>query len=227
MMQISCLTFAPAFLAAGIYFNLSRIVVVFGTQNSRIPPPWYPRIFITCDVISLVLQAAGGAMASVAEDKAGSDRGKNIMIAGLVFQVVTMTAFITLAVDFTIRTWGRIRVLGDAALEFRYSSLRTSFRFRAFLCALALATLLIFTRCVYRVAELSEGWDGPLMSNEALFIVLEGVVIIASVILLNVFNPGYCFKEGYEKGGYLLQTKTPSLGTGGSGEYAPVREHDI
>ena len=219
MLQICCLTFAPAFLAAGIYFNLSRIVVVFGTQNSRIPPQWYPRIFITCDVISLILQAVGGAMASVADDQAGADQGKDIMIAGLVFQVITMTAYISLTADFAIRTWRRMRVLGDAALELRYSSLRTSFRFRAFLCALALATLLIFTRCVYRVAELSEGWDGPLMSNEPLFIVLEGVVIVVSVIVLNIFNPGYCFKEGYEKGEYLLQAKTP-------GEHTPMREHD-
>jgi hypothetical protein len=52
---------------------------------------------------------------------------------------------------------------------------------------------------VYRVAELSEGWDGPLMHNESLFIGLEGVVVAVAVVLLNAFNPCYCFKEGYDK----------------------------
>lgn len=216
MLQISCLTFAPAFLAAGIYFTLSRIVVTFGSKNSRIPPQWYPRIFITCDVISLVLQAAGGALASTAEDTAGANLGRDVMIAGLVFQVVTMTSFILLAVDFAFRTWRRTQDLGEAALEPRHSALRTSSRFRAFLIALAAATLLIFLRCVYRVAELSEGWHGPLMSNEPLFIALEGAVIVASVALLIVFNPGHCFKEGYEKANIAMAKTMGSESAAGS-----------
>jgi hypothetical protein len=42
-MQISCLAFGPAFLAAGVYLCLRRIVFVFGSENSRIPPQWYTR----------------------------------------------------------------------------------------------------------------------------------------------------------------------------------------
>jgi fumarate reductase subunit C len=44
MMQISCLTIAPAFLAAGVYFCLRSIVMAFGAENSRISPALYPRI---------------------------------------------------------------------------------------------------------------------------------------------------------------------------------------
>lgn len=199
MMQIACLTFAPAFLAAGIYFTLSRIVVTFGRDNSRLAPLWYPRIFIPCDVLSLLFQAVGGGIAAAAETEAASDLGTNIMIVGLVLQVVTLTIFISLAADFSIRTWRRIRVMGDAALDPRFATLRTSGPFRSFLVALAVATLCIYTRCVYRIAELSDGWDGPLMSNQGLFIGLEGVLIAASVVLLLVLSPCYCFKEGYDK----------------------------
>lgn len=39
-LQIVLLTFAPAFLAAGIYFNLKHIVIVFGAEISRIRPAW-------------------------------------------------------------------------------------------------------------------------------------------------------------------------------------------
>jgi len=60
-----CLTIAPAFLAAGIYLCLKHIVDTFGRENSRISPRSYPRIFIACDFLSLVLQAAGGGIASV------------------------------------------------------------------------------------------------------------------------------------------------------------------
>jgi len=42
--QICTLTIGPAFLAAGIYLCLRRIVYAFGPENSRIRPEYYTRI---------------------------------------------------------------------------------------------------------------------------------------------------------------------------------------
>lgn len=44
LMQIVCLTIAPAFMAAGLYLCLRRIVYAFGPDNSRISPEAYTRI---------------------------------------------------------------------------------------------------------------------------------------------------------------------------------------
>lgn len=44
LMQICCLTIGPAFMAAGIYLCLRRIVSAFGPENSRLPPEYYTRI---------------------------------------------------------------------------------------------------------------------------------------------------------------------------------------
>ena len=44
LMQICCLTIAPAFMAAGIYLCLRRIVYAFGPENSRLKPEWYTRL---------------------------------------------------------------------------------------------------------------------------------------------------------------------------------------
>jgi hypothetical protein len=44
LMQIVCLTIAPAFMAGGIYLCLRRIVYAFGPENSRISPEGYTRI---------------------------------------------------------------------------------------------------------------------------------------------------------------------------------------
>lgn len=44
LMQICCLTIGPAFMAAGLYLCLRRIVTAFGPENSRIPPEYYTRI---------------------------------------------------------------------------------------------------------------------------------------------------------------------------------------
>ncbi|KZF23050.1 parasitic phase-specific protein PSP-1 [Xylona heveae TC161] len=199
LMQIVCLTIAPAFLAAGIYLCLSRIVHIFGAENSRLKPRSYPRIFIPCDVISLVLQAIGGGTASSESHQHKSTKtGDHIMLAGLAFQVFTLALFIVLCTDFAIRTLGRMRRLGSAeALDPTHARLRGSWKFRGFLVALALSTLCIFIRSIYRVAELAEGWEGALIKNQNLFIGFEGAIISLAVLVLNVFHPGYCFSEGY------------------------------
>jgi hypothetical protein len=44
LIQICCLTIGPAFMAAGIYLCLRRIVSAFGAENSRLPPEYYTRI---------------------------------------------------------------------------------------------------------------------------------------------------------------------------------------
>jgi hypothetical protein len=49
LMQIVCLTIAPAFMAGGIYLCLRRIVYAFGPENSRIAPESYTR-FVSCRV---------------------------------------------------------------------------------------------------------------------------------------------------------------------------------
>ncbi|CAJ2511224.1 Uu.00g068490.m01.CDS01 [Anthostomella pinea] len=198
LMQICCLTIAPAFLAAGIYFCIRKIVAAFGPENSRIPPQFYTRIFIPCDLISLILQAAGGALASIASHTHGSTTlGDNIMIAGLAFQVFTLLVFMILCVDFGINTLRRTRALGAAALDQDAAivAIRRSRMFKGFLVALALSTICIFWRSVYRVAELSNGWTGPLMKRQDLFIGFEGVMITVAVLVLNVFHPSLCFRD--------------------------------
>ncbi|KAL8795517.1 MAG: hypothetical protein Q9182_007520 [Xanthomendoza sp. 2 TL-2023] len=198
-------------MAAGIYLTLSRIVVTFGPENSRIKPLSYPRFFIPCDVLSLVLQALGGGMASAAShSNKNPENGNHIMVAGLAFQVFTLLVFMLLCADFAVRTVLRMNRLGEAALDSTHASLRRSMKFRVFLVALTLSTICIFVRSVFRVVELGEGWDGALIKNQTLFIVLEGVMVIIAVLVLNIFHPGLCFREGYIKKG-----KTERQGGGG------------
>ncbi|KAI5464091.1 RTA1 like protein-domain-containing protein [Mariannaea sp. PMI_226] len=197
LMQICCLTIGPAFMAAGVYLCLRRIVAAFGPENSRLPPEYYTRIFIPCDVISLVLQALGGGMASVAShNRKDPATGSNIMIAGLSFQVATIFIFILCSLDFAFRTVRRHRALGEAALDQRpeIAKVRNSRRFKLFLAALSLAACMILWRSAFRVAELSEGWTGPVMGDQGMFVGFEGVLIVVAVWVLNIFHPAFCMK---------------------------------
>ncbi|KAJ8096426.1 RTA1 like protein-domain-containing protein [Lipomyces tetrasporus] len=206
LMQICCLTIGPAFISAGTYLCLRRIVYTFGPTNSRLAPEWYTRVFIPCDVISLVLQAVGGALASIASQNNDSvDLGDNIMIAGLAFQVFTLLVFISCGVDFGIRSYRRYSQLGEEAFDQSSAArnIRGSVLFKGFIAALSLSTICIFWRSVYRVAELSDGWTGPLMQRQGLFIGFEGVMVIVATVVLNIFHPSVCIKEMMEGAGGL------------------------
>jgi hypothetical protein len=65
--------------------------------------------------------------------------------------------------------------------------------FRCFIFAIIVGFLGIFIRCIYRIPELTGGWGSELMRDETDFIVLEGVMIVMSVLVLTVFHPGLCF----------------------------------
>jgi hypothetical protein len=153
------------------------------------------------------------------------------MLAGLAVQVVTLAIFIALSADFAVKTWKRVNALGKAqALDPHHARLRASLRFRGFLVALAFATLCIFTRSVYRVAELSEGWTGHLISTQRYFIGLEGAIVAAGVLSLNGFHPGFCFQEGYEQRKWFGKRAKDANGSTGSTpsveEPRPARSDD-
>ena len=175
-------------------------------KNSRIEPHTYTRFFIPCDVLSLILQALGGGMASIAShENRSSATGDHIMVAGLVLQSLTLAIFIVciflqlcfelvlnrmqgISIDFAIRT-----VRHPDELNPKFFGLRASQRFRGCLAAISFATICIFIRSVYRVAELSEGWRGHLIRQQWLFVGLEGVMVAAAVLALNAFTPAFCF----------------------------------
>ncbi|KAH5420885.1 hypothetical protein HBI25_186610 [Parastagonospora nodorum] len=189
IIQICCLIISPTFVSAGIYLTLKHIVINFGERWSRLPPVWYTRIFITGDIFSLVLQGAGGGLASTADSGSDlQDVGTNLMIAGVIFQVVILAFFGYFLTEYVVRTYRRRNQLSDESMALFHKK-----SFRCFMGAIVVAYFCILVRCVYRIPELTGGWRSELMRNEPEFIVLEGVMIVIAVAVLTVFHPGYCF----------------------------------
>jgi len=69
LMYLIDLTIGPTLIAAGIYLCMARIVVVYdggATDVARWKPRSYTLVFLGWDFMSLLLQAIGGAIASLA-----------------------------------------------------------------------------------------------------------------------------------------------------------------
>ncbi|KAK9329094.1 RTA1 like protein-domain-containing protein, partial [Lipomyces starkeyi] len=99
-MYLVCLTIAPASLGAAVYICLSRIVVVYGEKLSRFKPRTYTLVFVVCDVTSLLLQ---GTTYREGSGSSSGMTGKNLMLAGLIFQVVATLLFMTACAEFAWR----------------------------------------------------------------------------------------------------------------------------
>lgn len=63
---------------------------------------------------------------------------------------------------------------------------------KAFLMAFVTATVLVYLRTCFRLAETALGLDSYLFRNEHYFAALEFVPIIVAVFLFNVWHPGRC-----------------------------------
>jgi RTA1 like protein len=194
-------TIGPAFFSASIYLCLARIIPVYGSNLMPLSPRTITVAFVCCDVVSLLLQAIGGAMTAIADTDSSMQTGINIMIAGLASQVASMTVFVYLCLHFAWNLRQNPSRRNPSGID-----LRGSRRFRIFLyceflppllsfpanhaLAIAIATVTILIRCCFRVAELHEGYTGSIANDEILYMVLEGAMMIIAVGALTIGHPG-------------------------------------
>ena len=161
---------------------LGRLIVTLGRQTSPISPNMYLYIFCTVDVISLVIQAVGGGMASVAFQQTppgNTDLGTRIMVAGVLFQ---LAAIIVFSILFTWVILKGLKSRGEVLRELKV---------RLVLGATVLSVMSLVARAVYRTIELLQGWEGYLITTEKYFFALDGAMMVLAVVVFNVARPGW------------------------------------
>lgn len=172
---------APVFFTGGIYVLLGRLIGLFGRETSMLSAKQYLWIFCSSDVLSLIIQAAGGGIAS-SESNKGKDTtpGTHIMIGGIIIQLVSVIVFIFFAINFLLR----VHRLG-------YGNIIMRSYLKHLVGAMWVSIIAVFIRSIYRVIELSQGWTGYVITHEVYFIVLDGVMMVIAVGIFNIFHPGW------------------------------------
>ncbi|KAK4609609.1 Efflux pump himE [Fulvia fulva] len=221
MLYLVGLTIAPVFITAAIYLCLSRIIGLYGQHLSFLKPRTLALTFMASDFLSLVLQAVGGVMAKAAtSDLRDPQPGTNAMIAGLLLQAISLGFFAGVWIIFMLRVRSGIPDQTAGKRKVRERAF-----FPAFMIGLALATVVIEIRSIYRVAELWGGFSGKLWNDEVDFMVLDGVMMAIAVVLLTLFHPGIAFAGQWNSSDWSLRggdhdDKSPRYGLG------PEREMD-
>jgi hypothetical protein len=125
-------------MAASIYMILGRIIqLTDGEQHSLINQRWLTKIFVTGDVVAVLLQPTGGALLAMANPTNNFSKvGEEIIIVGLFVQLVMFGFFVAAAAVFHRRM----------ALVQTASAARPEVRWPKYLLTLYLTSVLIWVR---------------------------------------------------------------------------------
>lgn len=166
VIQNLMLVLGPTVVAAAISVTFKHLVIWYGARWSLIRPKLYPWVFVGTDVVSLLIQMAGGGVAAMATgdaDPTMMDIGNNLMLAGVAFQLGNMIFCGGLILTYAWRRrqnktkQARLRDEssdgsdgGETAARYATSDEAARLRTKRFVWALVAAYLAIIFRCIYR-----------------------------------------------------------------------------
>jgi hypothetical protein len=138
---------APSVFAASIYMCLGRLIqITEGEKHSLIRARWLTKIFVLGDVISFLLQGAGGGIMASGTISA-VHLGENVIIGGLVVQILFFSCFVVVA---GIWHWRILRAPTGKSME-------TEGLWKRSIYSLYAGSVLIWIRCVFRLIEYAQG----------------------------------------------------------------------
>ncbi|KAJ5176921.1 RTA-like protein [Penicillium canariense] len=172
------LLLGPTLFAASVYMALGRIIrCVQAEKYSLIRINWLTKVFVMGDVLSFVVQGgASGLMVSGNNAKLGSD----IVVAGLVIQVIMFCFFIGTTVVF------QVRMHRFPTTE----SFNGRVKWKSHLRVLYAISLLVLIRSLFRVVEYVEGNDGYPLTHEWTLYVFDSILMLAVMAIWAIWHPG-------------------------------------
>ncbi|KAF6831191.1 rta1 domain-containing protein [Colletotrichum plurivorum] len=170
VMQSVTILIAPALFAASVYMTLGRIIrSVHGESLSVIRVNWLTRIFVTGDCFSFLVQASGAGLMV----KDGNQKmGQNLIVAGLVIQIVLFGIFWITSVIFHTRL---------AKYPTEASAAGTS-PWKSGLWMLYIVSALIMVRSIFRLIEYVLGGDGYPLQNEWTLYVFDATLMFLVMV---------------------------------------------
>ncbi|KAK0477376.1 RTA1 like protein-domain-containing protein [Armillaria novae-zelandiae] len=213
--QITATIIGPTPLVAANFIILGAIIRILGPAYSRLSPRAYSRIFISCDILALLTQAAGGSMASSNDDLNAVKIGSNVMLGGIAFQLGVIVFYAILGCEFLLRYSYDRPFTNRNTSSMTLSSPNTERgvidkRLKYMIRALAFSTVCLTIRAIYRTIELADGWDGKVIHTQAYFNVFDGAMVILAIYSLNFAHPGCMIGRGMGKDRAIEEQKRES-----------------
>lgn len=135
--------------------------------------------------------------------------GSNIVIGGLVVQLLFFGFFVVVAAVFHIRI--NQSPTSRSQTE-RDLTRRQGWRQRNWvtvLVALYIVSALILVRSIFRLVEYKDGFDGYIMTHEAFGYIFDALLMFIAMVVMNVQHPAVILGDG--KGGRMVYSEAVQL----------------
>lgn len=189
ILQSVLLLVAPAFYAATIYMIFGQLLCYLECTNlSIVPARWSTTIFVTGDVVSFFVQAAGAGIMANADTSSELQTGWNIIVAGLFVQIAIFGFFMMTEIRFLLQVRSESKIVKFLTLHWKRLNL-----------TLLGISLLILIRSVVRAIEFMQGNKGYIISHEYFLYVFDALMMILSTLVwIITFKFGDIFIIIYE-----------------------------
>ncbi|KAF1844312.1 RTA1 like protein [Cucurbitaria berberidis CBS 394.84] len=149
IVQSTLILLAPILFAASIYMILGRLIQrTESAAFSIVRTTWTTKIFVGGDILCFCIQGGGAGMLIQAKDDAGFKMGENIILGGLILQILIFGFFVVVS-----GVWHR-------RLAARPTSASAEVPWGKYICGF------ITIRNLCRVIEYALGRNGYLLSHE-------------------------------------------------------------
>ena len=154
-----------------------------GEACSIIRTRWLTTIFVVGDIFSFLVQASG---AGIMVKDGSMQTGENIVVAGLVIQIVWFGLFAVTAVIFHLRYRSKSAVAAGYGSS---GSATTEVPWRRLLTMLYAVSVMIMVRSIFRVVEYVMGNDGYPLKHEWTLYVFDSVLMFGVMVFYFVWYP--------------------------------------
>ncbi|KAI0756926.1 RTA1-domain-containing protein [Daedaleopsis nitida] len=203
IIQTTVLVLAPTPFVAALFVGFGRITARLGSDYSRLRPVFYSRVFLTLDVISIMVQGAGGGMAASAQDPDKIRLGSNVILGGLIIQIASMTIFCFLMAEYAWRRAGD-RPYHKTSYTESAEKMPMDRHVKMLIAGICITTAFTYVRCIFRVIEFADGFNGTIAHTEMLFNVFDGMMITLAMYTLNFMHPGLLLRAMQHTPNYPL-----------------------
>ncbi|KAJ7289714.1 RTA1 like protein-domain-containing protein [Mycena rebaudengoi] len=207
IMQLLILLSPCAFLATD-YVLLARLAATFDEQVTKrcllVRQTRIVKFFVWSDVITFLLQAAGGSL-TIGKNKKMADLGNTLAIIGLVLQLLSFCFFIVVLVIFGWRLSRNFPNIWAPQKPRPWSifSAAPIDDWRVLFYAICATCIGIVIRSIFRIAEYVGGHDGYISTHESLFYLLDALPLWICMGLFIFVWPVRCLN------GHPGQTELP------------------
>lgn len=127
------------------------------------------------------------------------ETGSNVVIGGLVVQLLFFGFFVIVAAIFHVRITSHPTPESRSERDITAGQGWRQRNWVTILLALYVVSALILVRSVFRLVEYRGGYDGYIMTHEAFGYVFDALLMFVAMVVMNVYHPAVILGDG--KGG--------------------------